>query len=133
MHSTTVRRIGFALLAIGLLMTALSIYSGLIRFYLVLIIPVLTSDNALGALSLLAIFAGIILIIIGPVFSEEGQDEYRAEEMDDAQRASGGRAKVGGVVLIGPIPIVFGSDKKMALIAAAIAIMMLAIVVVLLL
>ncbi len=133
MHSTTVRRIGFALLAIGLLMTALSVYSGLIRFYLVLIIPVLTSDNALGALSLLAVFAGIILMMIGPAFGEEGREDYRAEEVDDAQRASGERTKVGGVVLIGPIPIVFGSDKKMALIAAAIAIMILAISVLLLL
>jgi uncharacterized protein (TIGR00304 family) len=37
------------------------------------------------------------------------------------------------VVLIGPIPILFGSDKRMALIAAALAIMILAIIVLLLL
>jgi uncharacterized protein (TIGR00304 family) len=43
------------------------------------------------------------------------------------------RPKIGGVVLIGPVPIIFGSDKRMALIAAAIAIMMLAILLLLLL
>ncbi len=132
MHSATVRRIGFAVLAIGLLLTALSVYSGQIRFYLVLIIPVLTSDSAFGALSLLAFFTGIILIMIGAAIGEEGADDHRGVEMSD-QRAIEARTKVGGVVLIGPIPIVFGSDKKMALIAATVAIIMLAIIVLLLL
>ena len=132
MHSSTVRRIGVALLAIGLVTTALSVYSGLIRFYLVVIVPVLSSDNALGSLPLLAIFAGIVLMTIGPGFADDGPDQAGGSA-SPLERTNEGRTKVGGVVLIGPIPILFGSDRKMALLAAAVAITLLATMVLLLL
>ena len=40
-------------------------------------------------------------------------------------RKAGGEVKGGGVVLIGPIPIVFGSDAKWASVAIALAIVLL--------
>lgn len=134
MRSSTVRRVGVALLIIGLVTTAWSVYAGLIKFYLVVIVPVLTSDNALGSLPLLTIFAGIILMALGSAFGEDDQDVTRPGEHANVEdRPNEGRTKVGGVVLIGPIPILFGSDKRMTLIAAALAIMILAIIILFLL
>jgi uncharacterized protein (TIGR00304 family) len=134
MRSSTVRRAGIALLLIGLATTAWSVYSGLISFNLVVIVPVLTSNSALGSLPLLAIFAGIVLMALGPAFGEE-DDGTTVTGVDPGleNQRSQARPKIGGVVLIGPVPIIFGSDKRMALIAAAIAIMMLAILLLLLL
>ena len=133
MRSATLRGIGFTLLIVGLLATAWSVITGLTRFYLVVVFPVFTSDNLFGLLPFLAIFAGIGLLALGPAFGEE-LDPIRAEYRSDLDRMKNEhRAKVGGVVLIGPIPILFGSDKRMALIAAALAITMLAIFVLLLL
>ena len=42
-----------------------------------------------------------------------------------SERKAGREVKGGGVVLIGPIPIVFGSDAKWASIAIALAIVLL--------
>ena len=88
-----------------------------------------------ASLPLLAIFAGIVLMAhrTGPrrrcIRTQDGQEDRKTP----VGQSNEGRTKVGGVVLIGPIPILFGSDKKMTLIAAAIAIMVLAIMVLLLL
>jgi uncharacterized protein (TIGR00304 family) len=132
MRSTTVRYVGIALLIFGLLTTVWSIYIGLVKFYLVVIVPVLTSDNALGMLPLLAVFAGVVLMTVGPAFGNfDMPDAAKSANVDE--RPNKDRTKIGGVVLIGPIPILFGSDRSMTLIAAAISIMILAIVVLLLL
>jgi uncharacterized protein (TIGR00304 family) len=134
MRSATVRAVGIALLIVGLVATAWSVLSGLTRFYLVVIVPVFASDNIFGILPLLAIFAGIALIVFGPAFNEEDTDDVGTVESESGHaRQDAGRARAGGVVLIGPIPILFGSDKKMTLIAAALTIMILAMIVLLLL
>jgi len=132
MHRSTVQRFGIALFVIGLATTAWSVYSGLIGLYLVVIVPVLTSESAFGALPLLAVFAGIVLMAFGPTFGE-GQLNDQAEGGPKAEnRATRDRTKIGGVVLIGPIPILFGSDRRMTLIAAAVVITMLALLILLL-
>ena len=133
MRSATVRGVGIALLIVGLVTTVWSVYSGLTRFYLVVIVPVFSSDNVFGMLPLLAIFAGIVLMALGPAFDEYEPYPAQMGESATADGNDAGRTKVGGVVLIGPIPILFGSDKKMTLMAAAIAIMILATIVLLLL
>ena len=129
MHSSTLRRIGIVVLLIGLAATAWSVYSGLISFSLVVIIPVLTSDSALGSLPLLLIFAGFLILALGPALGEDGSEEAEDTVDAGAERTGAARPKFGGVVLIGPIPIVFGSDGRTALIAAAIAIVILALVI----
>ena len=134
MRSVALRRLGIALFMIGVLGAGLSVYNGTIKFYLVVIVPVLASDNALGALPLLIIFAGIVLMAIGPVFGDDYPDAKEGTITENVNsRPDLGRVKMGGVVLIGPIPIVFGSDRKMALIAAAVAVMVLAIMILVLL
>ena len=120
------------MLALGLVTTAWSVYAGQIRFYLVVIIPVLTSDDAWGSLPLLAIFAGIVLMALAPALGKNDPDTSEPEDSGVDAGTSHGRTDIGGVVLIGPIPILFGSDGRMALIAAGIAILILALLVLLL-
>jgi len=75
---------------------------------------------------------GILLIIIGSIFiflevfwniiKEKGEEP----EKDEGERRKKTKTKVrgGGVVLIGPIPIIFGSDKKFLIIAVVLAIVL---------
>jgi uncharacterized protein (TIGR00304 family) len=133
MHSSALRRIGIVILLVGLAATAWSVYSGLIGFSLVVIVPVLTSDSALGSLPLLTIFVGFVLIALGPALGEEGSDAAEDDEDAGANETRAEQSKFGGVVLIGPVPIIFGSDRGMALIAAAIAIVILVLVILFLL
>jgi uncharacterized protein (TIGR00304 family) len=48
---------------------------------------------------LFLVFLGVIIVLIGMLY---------------IAFSSGGRVEGGGVVIIGPIPIVFGSNKKIA-------------------
>lgn len=61
----------------------------------------------------LIIFIGIVLIIVGSIL----QASRVANDEDSA-------VKTGGVVLIGPIPIIFGSDKRMAITGVLLALIL---------
>lgn len=77
----------------------------------------------------LLIAAGVILIMLGFFVVAFGMmHESEEEGSTDQERET--KVRGGGVILIGPIPIVFGTDKRYALIlmALAIVIMLLAII-----
>jgi uncharacterized protein (TIGR00304 family) len=65
---------------------------------------------------LLLVFAGVAIIIVGLLLTS---------------RSEGGGVKGAGVVLVGPVPIIFGSDAKWASIAIALAIILIFLVAVL--
>ncbi|AAB88975.1 MULTISPECIES: TIGR00304 family protein [Archaeoglobus] len=88
----------------------------------------------LALLSLIIILLGIYLIISGlrePFWIEEWEDEEEDEREYERRRISERRksdepkreVKGGGVVLIGPIPIVFG-DSKYAFLSLLLAIIL---------
>lgn len=62
-----------------------------------------------------AVVLGILLIFIGTTFLSSGKNEGDTE------------VRTGGVVLIGPIPIIFGNDKGMVLGATLAAIIIMVI------
>ena len=74
---------------------------------------------------------GIILIIIGSVFIfleiffnivREKREEPDKEE--EQRKKTKTKVRGGGVVLIGPIPIIFGTDRKFLIIAVILAIIL---------
>ena len=83
----------------------------------------------------LLITGGIILIVLGlflAVFwtimrSVQAEHEYESA----GSEKKGTKIKGGGVILIGPIPIVLGSDRRFALIAMILAIVILLLMIVL--
>jgi uncharacterized protein (TIGR00304 family) len=74
--------------------------------------------RALGTMFDLGV-AGILLVIAGGVALLAGALR--------SQKNRGGHAKGGAVLLVGPIPIVFGSDAKWTSIAIALAIILIVI------
>jgi uncharacterized protein (TIGR00304 family) len=75
------------------------------------------------------IAAGVLLIILGFFLIAFGMMRSKSEDGGPDQENREEKIKGGGVILIGPIPVVFGTDKRFVLIAMilAIVIMMLAI------
>jgi uncharacterized protein (TIGR00304 family) len=66
------------------------------------------------ALGMLVVVAGFVLValgIVGSMFQAHGEQQ--------------GEMRAGGVILIGPIPLVFGNDKTMILVSIAGAILFL--------
>ncbi|KUO80317.1 MAG: DUF131 domain-containing protein [Vulcanisaeta sp.] len=57
-------------------------------------------------LSIILAFLGIILIMIDVARGS------RSKEKRDGQEGEEKKAEVGGVVLIGPVPIIFGNDPS---------------------
>ncbi len=108
---------------------------------LFLIFPVIYGSGIYSLLAILLIMIGIILLFFAPFQSvRENMDNYYEENYDnydyvnyeeyegakDLEEHREKKVRYGGVVLIGPIPIVFGSDKNMAKLSILAAILMLA-------
>ena len=70
-----------------------------------------------------AVVAGVIVTLVGFVIILLAAVQARRSETDDESRRKT-EIRGGGVVLIGPIPIVFGSDAKWATVAIVLAIIL---------
>ena len=94
---------------------------GEIEIYLFLIFPVLRADGAYGAAALLLAFASLMAIIFSFWIGvrREGPEQS-------------GRMSAGGVIVIGPIPIVLGSDRRTTIITLVLALVVLMIIILLL-
>ncbi len=104
-----------ALTLFGLILIAYSVISGRSSFALLLIFPVVYGSDPLLLLGILLIFAGTFLFFYYPPYTTD----YVEVPMEEAPPPQEGEVekKFGMVVLIGPIPIIVGSDKRMALLS----------------
>jgi uncharacterized protein (TIGR00304 family) len=68
------------------------------------------------------IILGFFLIAFGMVRS--AKESGRLEDISPGQKIREDKVKGGGVILIGPVPVVFGTDKRYALILMILAIVL---------
>jgi uncharacterized protein (TIGR00304 family) len=109
-------------LAVGLVALGWAVARGEAKLYLVLVVPVIVGTGPFALLGILLVFLGFALTfffwpfaraaarhptIEPPKATSEGPPQGAA-----APEASRGR-RWGGVVFLGPIPLVFGSDPQM--------------------
>jgi uncharacterized protein (TIGR00304 family) len=114
-------------LILAVLSISASVASGEDAFHLFLIFPIITVNSLLSGLGALFILLFFIFMFIGFASGYElvGWDEFQRENNGESKpKGQGGgqpqktrksRIEGGGVVLIGPIPIVFGSNQKLTL------------------
>lgn len=133
---------GFRLAALASLAAALAVFgyavsTGQARVGLFFVIPFVTGTGLLPLVGMLLVFAAFVLWSIGTVrtFQEHAGDHgaweaapAREAQRGDEERGTRRAAKSGGVILLGPIPIVWGSDRRVLpwMIAAGAALMLLA-------
>jgi uncharacterized protein (TIGR00304 family) len=109
--------LGPAILVGGLLTLALAVMRGDASLYLVVIVPVVVGTGPLALLGILFVFAGFFLTfflwnagtplpLVAPMEVPETPAADVAEHVPPKRRW-------GGVVFLGPIPLVFGSDPQM--------------------
>lgn len=109
--------IGTGLMVLGAVLFLLAAYMGQARLYLVLIVPVVTVEGPLGVVSLALVMAGALVMTLGSLryrtvpgldIKSDGSWDGRAPKVQGRPK---GRRSVegGGVIFIGPFPIVFGS------------------------
>ena len=115
------RWLGFALLAIGGGLIAASIATAEGQLILILFIPVFVGSGPLGLFGILAVFIGLFLAMASYGWSSatlrqepEGMEPVAPPGPLPTAPPRTATRKFGGVVMIGPIPIVFGSDERIA-------------------
>ncbi len=115
-----VRLIGLALLIAGAALIAASVATGQGQVYLLLFIPVYVGTGAVGMLGILVVFIGFLLASLGsawrglPVPVAPAPEPASPPDVAVPPATMAPPAKYGGVVMLGPIPIVFGSDARVA-------------------
>ena len=118
MHGSPVRPIrllGPALFVAGIAVVAVAIARGEATLLIVLVFPVVQATGGLGALGVLLLVAGFIASFFALPF--RGEPEVVVPPTGPSPPAPPPAAtpsrRWGGVVFLGPIPIVFGSDARM--------------------
>lgn len=117
------------ILAAGAGLTAYAVAVGQARVGLLLIVPYLVGTGPLAAAGVGLLFLGVVLTFASlarrppqmrevppPAWPPDGS--WRDPEADKEVRG-------GGVILIGPVPIVLGSDRRIALLAALAGVLLL--------
>jgi uncharacterized protein (TIGR00304 family) len=117
------RRLSFVLFIAGIICFALGVINGEAEVGFFLIFPFIVGSGILSFLGVMFLFFGFLLFISG--FYQLNKDEYRYKEDSISDESSKTKVKAGGIVLIGPIPIVFGTSWKMTVIVLILAILVL--------
>ncbi|MGI0150102.1 MAG: TIGR00304 family membrane protein [Thermoplasmata archaeon] len=111
-----VQLVGPAVLLAGLATLALAVARGEASLFLIVVIPAVVGTGPIAFLGILLVFAGFFLTFflwtagapLPPVEVVEPLEPL-ASRPPQARRAR----RWGGVVFLGPIPLVFGSDPQM--------------------
>ncbi|KCZ72257.1 TIGR00304 family protein [Candidatus Methanoperedens nitroreducens] len=76
------------------------------------------------AAGIILIVLGFLLVAFGIVRSAQESERLEGRRYPEDEEKKESRIRGGGVILIGPVPIIFGSDKRFALIAMILAIVL---------
>jgi uncharacterized protein (TIGR00304 family) len=117
------RRLSFVLFIAGIICFALGVINGEAEVGFFLIFPFIVGSGILSFLGVMFLFFGVLLFIGG--FYQLNKDDYPYREDSISHESSKTKVRGGGVVLIGPIPIVFGTSWKMTVIVLILAILVL--------
>jgi uncharacterized protein (TIGR00304 family) len=114
------------LFAAGICAIVASVASGESEASLVLIFPIVSGSGPLLLLGIVLIFtsflAGFAMMVIAA--GRVGALDFGDVPTDMQGKAPEKRTRYGGVVLIGPVPVAFGSDMKMARIMLVIGVIL---------
>lgn len=116
--------ISLLLVSTGLLLILVSILKGESGIALFLIFPVIYGTGLISALGILLLFLGFLSFFFLPFFYyklEEPEYISKSEQPENSKHKS----SFGGIIFIGPLPVIFSSDKKIAFYLAVAALLIL--------
>jgi uncharacterized protein (TIGR00304 family) len=108
--------IPIAMFVAGMALIANAVATGEADVSLFIVFPVFSGSSLLFLLATILIISSFIVGFM-LMTMDYGRTEERIQAKPEGANGSapGSRMQYGGVVLLGPIPIAFGSDKKVAL------------------
>ena len=109
-----IRLVGPAVLVGGLAVLALAVGLGEASVYLVVVVPVIAATGPLAFLGVLLVFVGFFLtFLLWPTLVDRASGEPPTASSVPPQEGPAPARRWGGVVFLGPIPLVFGSNPRM--------------------
>ena len=109
--------LALALLVGGIVLLALAFSEGGAQVHLLLIIPVITGTTPLAFLGVLLVLAAMVLVfaaLAGRTVSMEDLTESAPASAPGAPKTASPTRSLGGVLFLGPFPIVFGNNARIA-------------------
>lgn len=106
---------------VGIAFFAVGFFTGEAEGGIFVIFPFITGSGVYPLLGFIFIFIAILLFMFGFTTHIRPEELQVEDEYQPRKKTS---VKGGGVVLIGPIPIVFGSNWKIAIVLMIIAIIL---------
>ena len=105
---------------IGIVFFAFGVFSGDVETGFVVVFPFIAGSGIYAFLGFIFVFISVLLFMFS-FNSSVGSNDFQAD-YDGYPPSRKTSIKGGGVVLIGPIPIVFGSNWKIAVVLMVLAI-----------
>ncbi len=103
-----------AFISAGIILLAAAVLRGELTFALFVVFPVFFGTGPFALFGIMSLFAGIFLLFFAfATRSDESAPPHANEAKPFQPPREEPRARAGGVILIGPIPIVFGTDAGM--------------------
>lgn len=96
--------------ALGLVLVALAALEGGAHLALLVIVPVVYGSSLLFGLGVLLVAVGLVLLFLSAATGPAS--EIRPGGTTPPQNHPSSSTSVGGVVLLGPFPVIFGSNPK---------------------
>ena len=108
---------GLLLILLGFIILLIMGLDGFLQVGLLLFIPFIISTSPFAVIPFIMIFAGFVLTFMSV---PKIRRPYLPDDNSEAPEEKNSR--IGGFIMIGPIPIIFGNDKKLIYISLAVAV-----------
>lgn len=105
------------LFVLGLCLVALSVLRGEGHAGIALFIPFFYGTGPLASLGVLCFFVGMVLLFLGigrPAMAQAPEEVPAPREVPAANETDEKKVRGGAIIMIGPVPIVYGSDPATA-------------------
>ncbi|MGC8585299.1 MAG: TIGR00304 family membrane protein [Thermoplasmata archaeon] len=123
---------GISLVVLSLFFIFLGILNRTINFGILVVFPFMYGYGIYAAIAFLLLFSGILLFFMSFFFDSQKYENYEIENKNP-DIGNGKKIEYGGIILIGPIPIVFGNNERNVKILVILGIVLMIIVLIIML